>query len=290
MKRRGFLCAGVALLAGCGELGTTSTETSTVTETAASTPTDTPTATATSTPSFAGEVSFPSCSTVRVEADSYSSVFAVLADGSTTEFEGEHSGANTFEAALPIEEVLVYTDDARFSIANPDYDSCVATETPTETESPTATETEADEETATETEADSDGDGVPDGEDYAPNDPDVQDKEDLTSSTESPTDRPTPTPDPRDFVSTTSRLETEDEGTTAIVTGTITNDGERAVNAYASVSIYVQSDGLIDSVDTDTFEVEAGGQQDWEVTYTTEDGQRIHYATGREVHAHAEYP
>lgn len=43
---------------------------------------------------------------------------------------------------------------------------------------------------------DSDGDGVIDSEDYAPNDPDVQEKSDLQSNTEQPTATPTPTPTP----------------------------------------------------------------------------------------------
>lgn len=45
---------------------------------------------------------------------------------------------------------------------------------------------------------DSDGDGVVDSEDYAPNDPDVQEKSDLTdgSPTPTPTVEPTPSPEP----------------------------------------------------------------------------------------------
>ena len=46
---------------------------------------------------------------------------------------------------------------------------------------------------------DSDEDGVIDSEDYAPNDPDVQEKENLQSTpTATPTDSPTPTDTPRD--------------------------------------------------------------------------------------------
>jgi len=43
---------------------------------------------------------------------------------------------------------------------------------------------------------DSDGDGVIDSEDYAPNDPEVQEKSDIRTATPTPTPSPTPTPDP----------------------------------------------------------------------------------------------
>lgn len=44
--------------------------------------------------------------------------------------------------------------------------------------------------------ADADGDGVPDDEDYAPNDPSVQEKADIETPTASPTPPPTPTESP----------------------------------------------------------------------------------------------
>jgi hypothetical protein len=63
---------------------------------------------------------------------------------------------------------------------------------------PTVTETQTAPGTTTETTPrDSDGDGVPDDEDYAPRDPDVQEESDL-EETDSPTDSPTDTESPTD--------------------------------------------------------------------------------------------
>lgn len=44
--------------------------------------------------------------------------------------------------------------------------------------------------------SDTDGDGVPDNQDYAPRDPEVQEKGDIPTPTESPTPSPTPTRSP----------------------------------------------------------------------------------------------
>lgn len=96
------------LLAGCGGIGAESTPASTELE---------------------AEITFPSCTSVHVEAEEYERVLVAVQGGRTMEFTEGYSGGQTFDTDATIDEVLVTAGDRSASAINPDYRACRATAT-----------------------------------------------------------------------------------------------------------------------------------------------------------------
>lgn len=76
------------------------------------------------------EISFPSCTSVHVEAEEYERVLIAVQGGQTIEFTEGYSGSQTFETDAAIDEVLVTAGDRSASAINPAYRECKTTATP----------------------------------------------------------------------------------------------------------------------------------------------------------------
>jgi len=116
-----------------------------------------------------------------VEASSDDADFEKLSlesNGQTFEFDSSGETRVPLESAGTQEMTLEYADTSESFSLNVQESNSGTTETsPGETDSPTTETDESDSDVQ-----DSDGDGVIDSEDYAPNDPEVQEKSDLVSN------------------------------------------------------------------------------------------------------------
>jgi|GEM_PF-3363740 len=201
-----------------------------------STATPAETATSTATPAFDPDVTFPTCSSFEVTADAYGPVLASLSDGSTTEFDGDYAGTESFETAAVVESVLVYgPDGGQASADNPAAGSCSATATEASTDTPTETPTETATETPTETETE--------------------------TATESPT--PTATPEPEEGVSV--EFTQADTGQSDIFDFDVENNNSYSVRVTVKVE-WEWSDGKI-TEDSETDEL--GPFANWSGTLGT---------------------
>lgn len=130
MDRRAFLAVGAtALIAGCdGNDDGTPTEEPPVDETGTpdgdGTPADENGGTVTPGGDFDATVTFESCSEFTVEAEEYSTVFAVVAGGENGEWDEGYSGSENFEASGPVNTVVVYAANGSYEAPNPDASEC----------------------------------------------------------------------------------------------------------------------------------------------------------------------
>lgn len=142
MKRRAFVAAGLALLAGCGKNANPATATQQ--ETAA--PIETPSPTSTPTPEPIGSVRFLSCKVAVVDVESYHTVTLSPADGEIQQVKGDYSGENRFNIEDgTLAEVTVWSDEGKLSRRNPDTAVCTGEATPTDSSPDTDTRTEVQE-------------------------------------------------------------------------------------------------------------------------------------------------
>lgn len=138
MDRRKFIAVGAtALVAGCdsndsngeddGTDGDTPTpegqpEETTEPSDGESTPEDSGTVTPGG--DFEASVTFQSCTEFTVEAESFTTVFAVVAGGENGEWDEGYSGSESFEASGPINTVVVYSDAGSYEAPNPNAGEC----------------------------------------------------------------------------------------------------------------------------------------------------------------------
>ena len=77
------------------------------------------------------EITFPTCTSVQVDAEEYDRVFIAVQGGRTIEFAEGYSGSRTFETNAAIDEVLVTAGERSADAINPQYRACKTTATPT---------------------------------------------------------------------------------------------------------------------------------------------------------------
>lgn len=94
------------------------------------TPESTPSPDPTGTPEPDADIQFPSCNTVEVTAESYSSVGLALPNEETEVYDGEYTGTETFGADTTVQGVVVWTQYGKVDQVNPSLESCMATPTP----------------------------------------------------------------------------------------------------------------------------------------------------------------
>lgn len=142
MERHSITTAALVLLlflAGCGGAdspGSTPPATSATTDGQTQTPNVvTKTVVVTPTPSpipgptaANARVTFPDCTSFRVEAARIDVVLAAVEGGETVRFEGNFSGVETFETDAPVSTVVVSGGGDGVSRDNPDYAACIGAE------------------------------------------------------------------------------------------------------------------------------------------------------------------
>jgi hypothetical protein len=129
MDRRAFLAVGAtALLAGCDANGDdTPTPTESNPDETDAPGGDTPDdggGTITPGGDFDAAVTFQSCTEFTVEAEEYTTVFAVIAGGENSEWNEGYSGSESFEASGPVNTVVVYSGEGSYEAPNPEASEC----------------------------------------------------------------------------------------------------------------------------------------------------------------------
>ena len=266
MDRRAYLTAVAAMFTGCVQSGGGSAGASgdTPTATAAPAPTKTATPTERETAAFQPTVTFPTCTAVRVQADSYHTVFLTLSDDSVKKFEGEYSGSTTFETSLPVADALIYSNRGKFSIENLALEDCLSTPGSSDTASPNETSTS--EETVTSTETSS------------------PTSTSTPTETPTPTSTPSPTPDTREQLYVEGVSTASTSGDASYVTGNVRNHNPYEVEFRIRVDIS-QDGEQIATVTSDRIHlVEYSDWHDWEVYY---DGEGSKYLESDQCEARA---